>query len=65
MTLDGDALEKETKFSYLGNVLSSGGMQEVTTGRITSGWKKIYGYSKCIVQKVREVSCVMVPSAGP
>ena len=41
MTLNGDVIQKGTKFSYLGDVLSSEGeMQEAITAIIRSGWEK-------------------------
>ena len=37
VTLDDDVTQKVAKFSDLGNVLSSGGVQEVVTARIRFG----------------------------
>ena len=42
VTLDGDVIATVAKFSYLGNVCSSGGgVQEADTARIRADWKNL------------------------
>ena len=51
VTIDGNVMEKMTKFSYLGDVLScGGGMQEAVTARIRSEWKKFKDFA-CVLFK--------------
>ena len=41
VTLHGDVIQNVTKFSYLGDVLSSKGVQEAVTAKIRSGKKSL------------------------
>ena len=49
VTLDGDLIQKMTKFLYLVDVLSSeGDVQEAVTARLRSGWKKFKGIASVL-----------------
>ena len=53
VTPDGDVIEKETKFSYLGDVLSSEGeVHKAVTARTRSGWKKFKAIASILCKKI-------------